>query len=1673
MKVEIYIEDFNVAGKYNLLDLFQDESLNMEFKLKDLTELDKVYSTYTKEVTIPASAKNNDILGHYFNTDIARVTTKRTIKAKIYINTELFKVGVITVTEGKYKLNKLTNYKISFNTGLTNLKDRIGEDELNTIDMDYLDMIWHPTYIRAKVNNSADHPEICVPLISRSKIWSLKDGNSDQNISTNSNPNSKGFIRIEELRPAIRFKTIMQKVFEKYDLNIDIPWDNDELYNNLYLWCNNKTEQDFYDTQLTINVTPQHYGINTAVYFTATALNNKFRVFYTGTSYPQPRPYEFVIKVVGIKDSYSGANYVGNITLIVKGSNHKNYSVNVEMKENSNGTAEAIISIPQRDVIGGVVDYELFINSSNPLLYNAMSFKFRMTTPFAASGGYTSDGNGATTVVNRFNFKNSVGNIKIIDMITSMIKMFNISIIEDKFSDKLTFLRSKDIRSNEKDYTDYVDITSHTKLSVDVKKELTFTHKESEYFRNIEYKKLVGKEYGSEVYVNPDPYLSGDFEVETDFDVLNYYCVDGGRMVTSYGFETPDNPVNNTDTIVLMVRRAYLDIWDEDHNVVPIYIGDRQHPVYRYVSFGNQSENGDSITFDIDISPQWNEQHLKSLYNEYYDDKIERMYDPNSRLAKYDAYLPPNELNDFNLLDFIIVGDEKFTIEEASIDLTTGKSKLTLFNVTSNMNQYGGLPQPPSYYTALVVDDTTLRFTWGGSFAKYGVKGHIIEYKKAVDTDWIEMGFFPVQNNNESSYVEYLNNLNPNTTYNVRFRTVDMLDQKSIWVGLTVTTSNTGSTDVVNPPTNLEVLESDQSSIKIRWSGATADALIAGYNVAWKTSNSIFWTEIFVSSSSDINDYIINGLSTETDYDIRVRTVDEFQRVSVYINTSGSTTPIMFHQIMIYPIELGTNMFTSLVMGDKIRVGWNAPMDTENGYPLSHFIINWRKVGDTVWNSQTINSLEGSGEYNGGSNYLFYHYIEDLDNNTEYEVKVDKYVSGGIMSSTDTKNFTTGNSPEYNFLTLPTQGLSYLGIQEHYQDNVNYPTALVVNFNNTFEESYDTTTLGYEYYYENINDPTDFGWGVTNKGLPPNFPVRFHSFVTPNTQYYVKMRANGVNGSNLYSDWSPTYTATLLPILYVNPPTDVSFITPDINTLVLNFKSGTSNYPIVKQRIILRNADTNQVIKFINIPADSTSDMYGYSEVISFDGDINTSISIISIVEGSTGVDTFEVLSEPSTPLIYNAPTWFIEPVDFNMTIVDGLTLNLDWVQPETDQIIDHYLIEYSSNPINFGWESFTTTSTNYTLSTIPNKTNYVKLTAVSTINNRKSEANEKSILMPDVAYTIEAPTMFEFEQVGNNEVKFKWSGATSTFPITQYQLRVMTYNYEGILGYEWGVITYGNPNGLIVVSDGDDINTIYETTLFLSTTHIEQLTGNSYQPTVELMIYDQYSHRDDFKYNDVYLLEEEIVLDGKATNVTLNNVNNRAIINFNGVTNTNTEGITHYEIIFGGVKWNDLIYPDLGYIQKVELNSTGEYLYNSGTKISLSRLTDNWNIAIRAVGENQNEYGEYVYYNLGEVTSVDYTLTAINKNSLRVRWERNMWDNNPPLHILANEYLLRYRKEGDTVWNEMIVPLSDGVQQEYGILLFNKFIITEPSTKYETILIGKYDIVSSPPNQKSITMPS
>jgi len=793
---EIYVAPFSGSTDYIKLDLFNNESINLKYTLKDVTDLSKVFAPYSLSFSVQATPKNRSAFTFFGDTDVVKINKTGSYPCKIYTDGNLNLVGNLTLEECKYNDNAITSIQCSFSTEMKSLKDRIGDgliSELGSVLTGSTRLSYTPTVAKNSIESkqlflkdldvansgttSANDIVInyITPLASNNRVWSYEFlGDVVDNIAyktDDSDPTKERAILTTELKPAISYRSLVEMMFRKYDLKVNLPLRNDPLFNDMYVWVSgNKAEDKLTNSNVlkfgsTFNTSyPQHRGSGLPIFpptpdvvLPADELEESFPRKYTASNYTNIANGYDIIKI-NIGDKATGTLPSTDPL----GRTSKSIRINVQLKNlqpqgtfgkisislrQPNGAAlpadcEEILNvtvdmvtgdnnlfIPVPDTLfdGYTADYSNYPTFEAYILFKSDLATWDVTNVFTQYR-YLSPRVGAniweiitqTSITNSnekisasgtIDLVQSLPKMKVIDFFQSFLKTFNLSVFNPIVgTNELQILSPEDVNNlgknyskKEVDYTPFVNAKTYSKSAQDKFNKYNFKHATSKYKSNVDY--LAGNpsglEYGQVTQNNNNPKTS-EYSVITNYTIIPPRNMINTNLITYYGFsneltdqENRYTPINNE--LVLFVNNGldYLNVelgfLMTETSIVPITSYMKLLPWIQ----NSKQGLGFSVLVD-DVSGDYpNKQKTDSLYKRFYDKQTARLLDVNTLSHSFELFLPSSEIyvnptraneppTGFRLQNDVIIGETRFTILDATIDITTGKTKLTLLNYTGS-----------------------------------------------------------------------------------------------------------------------------------------------------------------------------------------------------------------------------------------------------------------------------------------------------------------------------------------------------------------------------------------------------------------------------------------------------------------------------------------------------------------------------------------------------------------------------------------------------------------------------------------------------------------------------------------------------------------------------------------------------------------------------------------------------------------------------------------------------------------------------------------------------------------------------------------------------------------------------------------------------------------------------
>ena len=750
--IQLYIEGQQV-------EMFKDESVSITQTIKNVKEVDKIFTEFTKTFSLPASKVNNKIFKHYYNFSIENGYDGRIKKDSILkLNHRTFKKGKIKLEGVDLKNNKAHTYRITFFGNTVGLKDVLGDDQISSLTLSKYNVIYDSSNIeRALQRNPLTNSTGTVDSIGTSSITdgsgfgSISVGDLITNTSTNettyilSTPTStvivlneqiftatgQGYeinnhilaplithtqrlifnsltsaetaddgnlkyfsgggshdhgVKWNQLKYAIRVNEIIRAIEaeEQYGLTFSSDFfknTSKKEFDNLYLWLHRKSGavENLGGTTATTTLVEGWTNSNDGEFRMLN--NNTFRTLVDSSD-----PFLTELKVVlSTTDTdsydirlerdgntvYSQTGHTGSITL--------------------NGHDDS-------DFVGDAGDYKLYITSTAGISFTNVRWSATYEEPFNPVNEVDYDtGTFNTSSEFEFNIALQTPEIKIIDFLTGLFKMFNlVALAEDDgtiYVDTLdNFYANKRSSSTAYDISEFIDVTSS---QVDVAlpyKEIQFKYTDTETFLANKFTQLANRDWGSTNYKAGENELSGsDYIIEAPFSHMQFERLNDRNgdvqknIMWGYSVNESQEAYKGAPLLFYPIRQntggiSFVDSVDSDG------VADDHKELTNVVLPSNSvTLSSSSDTSNINFNNETNEWSLdttftNTLFQEFYSTYIKDIFKLKNRITKVKAYLPLKILLNYTLADRFVINGKKYKINSVDTNLLTGESNLELLN---------------------------------------------------------------------------------------------------------------------------------------------------------------------------------------------------------------------------------------------------------------------------------------------------------------------------------------------------------------------------------------------------------------------------------------------------------------------------------------------------------------------------------------------------------------------------------------------------------------------------------------------------------------------------------------------------------------------------------------------------------------------------------------------------------------------------------------------------------------------------------------------------------------------------------------------------------------------------------------------------------------------------------
>lgn len=682
LNLQLYVEGQEV-------DLFDDESVTLTQSIQDIMDIEKVFTDFSRTFNVPASKNNNKIFKHFHDPYIVGFDARFKKDAELHLNYKLFKKGKIKLEGATKKDNKAHTYRLTFYGSTITISDLFGEDKLSGLQFltNYFWFTYNSANIKTYMEDGLDvvvgnetfTDAILFPLISHSKRFIYDSNHSFANTDTLNNiayiADTDYNLEISQLKPALRIHAIIRAIEDKYKIKFSTDFFNvsNPVYNNLYLWLHNKKGR------VTSGDTNETFVSN----YTFTEDDGGVQIHPASFDLINNKSKRLNFAVIPTTNSPF------NVIIYKDGEQLKRYD-NVSLNFNDN--TEWLLSTQEGGNLDGLVNGNISIGIESP---TANTFNLRLHVDYVSGAFKRSRDTHFTATVavgteTRINANTQIPKIKVIDFVTGIFKMFNLTAyVNDAGTIVVKTLASFYSESTKTwDVTDFIDKTTQSVNTVLPYKEVDFSFKGTDNFFAKSHEEQFLSEWGQLKYNVSEKMDGSVYKIELPFEHFKFerlYDVNGSTATDIQWGWSADINQEGTLGEPLLFYPILKDIGDIATSTGIMGIKDLEGSVSpKYAAYIPSNSLETTSSFNINFSAEYNEYQGtpfdSTLFKNYYQNYISEIFDPQKRLLKTKAFLPISMLSQFTLADKLRIFNDLYRINKITTNFETLQSDLELIN---------------------------------------------------------------------------------------------------------------------------------------------------------------------------------------------------------------------------------------------------------------------------------------------------------------------------------------------------------------------------------------------------------------------------------------------------------------------------------------------------------------------------------------------------------------------------------------------------------------------------------------------------------------------------------------------------------------------------------------------------------------------------------------------------------------------------------------------------------------------------------------------------------------------------------------------------------------------------------------------------------------------------------
>lgn len=734
----LYVEK-ETPGQYGLIDTFIDETVTLNTKTVYVQDITAVFKGFTNDFSVQATPNTIKLLGYFGYTEQLQPANIQK-RAKLFLNGELYREGIITLKNTSWINGRPSLFELEFSDGQRNLTEILGDDTLAMLDGG--EIVWNTKNIQKglqSIQTSSDNvTRWFVPLVSTERIFTIYKSlvalPTDNIAYDVAKPiTSEDVLLPQEIRPAVFIEDILNAINTKYDIKIDpTPYiGNITQLTDLCTMCvssnvavtetkasidySSWTFDKFREERFDIIPKPDidAFELNYLGYGPGSAHDATFDMEIQLCQTPSVHFNLLGIPIVtygtSSNNTFIYSMEVWEVNALGQKLKKLNYSVH-SGAESASSFLRIRIGLDVFTPAGGSAPstlikplVALFVSAESLAEWKYTNIQFSWADEDWRKGILNNVQSAVSpTSVSLFG---SLPEMKTIDFVKSIYTMFGYKKFKDQVLNNFYYVEKdtgigihKGIRQ-ENDLTPYADLSKITKAPNTKYDGYNLKHATSEYQQNVAFLLANNQEYGqmkfpSAVPGQPIPKPKSEFKIETQFTapVFSPISTDADTQVfTFYPFGS-DAKLNDLETRFIYdtitkefpvfyhngvddISTPYAFV-DTDLKVLKS-IGKYHKISHRSNRIKTDGSNYITSLFNI-VTGDFIDQN--TLYVQAYKDYIEDTLSGKKLIHAVDLDLPLVQVSKFDNSQEVIIKETKYTVLESNIDLTSGKTKLSLLN---------------------------------------------------------------------------------------------------------------------------------------------------------------------------------------------------------------------------------------------------------------------------------------------------------------------------------------------------------------------------------------------------------------------------------------------------------------------------------------------------------------------------------------------------------------------------------------------------------------------------------------------------------------------------------------------------------------------------------------------------------------------------------------------------------------------------------------------------------------------------------------------------------------------------------------------------------------------------------------------------------------------------------